>query len=220
MNHKLDVAARCHSLFPLCKYSGTPAGAVDLLATSLHACVDDVEAKDWIADCARLCLAVTAASGVLAAGCVSGPNSYDCAAPAIVDEAGCLVFHVDARVPWPASGVRLDAGKRYRIELGVITTPWVDWFVPATPHYGWSGPWRAIEPLARLKARNLAIQMSALACTTGRSEAPAFAVRDGYELPVAEAAELTCYANDWPGMSSYSNNGGCVAVQVCALGES
>jgi hypothetical protein len=124
---------------------------------------------------------------------------------------------VDARCPWNASGVLLEAGARYRVTAS--KRPGHDWVDDANPSRldtGWER-WRWFGRLVQPRARAPHLPMYALVAAQGAThQRLSLAVAAGGVdalVPAGETpVELFLFANDWPGF--YGNNQGCLDVTL------
>src|SRR5438128_4703996 len=114
---------------------------------------------------------------------------------------------IQARNFWNKTGIRLAAGQRY---LMTANGHWVDFFIRHGPDGGPSHSWylRLFESKRRLPRENWFVLAGAL----DSDPATAFRIGSQCEYIAPAAGELTCFANDVPGL--YCNNWGHVTLTV------
>jgi hypothetical protein len=114
---------------------------------------------------------------------------------------------VAAKPPWNDTGVRLEAGRTYRMSaLG----EWVDWRIPCGPA-GYPSP----NPIMRLAERFRRAPVDpwfALIGAMDRNSSSQFLIGAEYVYRPTRSGQLTCFANDVPGF--YWNNTGEVELTI------
>jgi len=133
--------------------------------------------------------------------------------PPAAPRSECRGFTVLADQEWNSSGVVLEEGRCYRIDVIAICEQWKDSWVPATPGEGWTGFARPFGPLFRWRARYPEADMFVLVGSAGRDPSRQFVVGDGADYRATTTGELFLFANDWAG--AYGNNRGRLRMEVC-----
>jgi hypothetical protein len=116
-----------------------------------------------------------------------------------------VTLRVDARCEWNPTGVILQRGARYRVNVTSVLEEWT------------RGP-RIMATTGKYVqrwARASEFPMYALVGAQGREERNFFAAGPETIFTAASGEELMFFANDWPG--AYDNNHGCVEVEVRKL---
>ncbi len=115
-----------------------------------------------------------------------------------------------ARKPWNHSGIELQKGNQYKLEVSG-DQHWKDWHVEAGPDGFEKWYMKMFEPLRRVSHANWFALIGAL----GRSKENCFVIGRSISLAPILAGELVCFANDVRGF--YFNNSGSIELKVTRL---
>ena len=124
---------------------------------------------------------------------------------------------VDARCEWNPTGVILERGARYHLQVTRLLEPWADWRTPSDLETGWPATvgWGSRQVQRWARAPRLPVY--ALVGAQGMEERSFFVVGRETTLTAGAGDELLFFANDWPGR--YHNNRGCLQLQVEKLSQ-
>jgi hypothetical protein len=121
-----------------------------------------------------------------------------------------LRANVDSRLLWNRTGIRVEAGARYKI---VASGRWIDKKYESGPD-GYDSP-NLLMKLAESRRRVRSAKWFALIGAVDEDESTQFVIGNGTTFTAPRTGRLTCFANDW--RSKLDNNCGSVTIEVTRL---